>query len=83
MFSFLLIVPIVVFFEKDIWSRAGKTQWSFCLIGAIAATLFCTIIEYLNISNFLKMLLEIAIIIGIIVFFYTRYRSNYKNRTEI
>lgn len=77
-------VLYLIFFRKTDgdWTSAGKARWRYCVVGALATTLFCTPIEYLNISEFLRKLLEIAISIGIAVYFYIKYLNNYKYKTK-
>lgn len=62
------------------WTDAGKARWRYCFVGAIAVAVICTPIEYLNISETLKGLLEVVISIGVAAYFYVKYYERYLQR---
>jgi hypothetical protein len=64
------------------WTKAGKTRWRYCFIGAIAVAFISVPIEYLNIGYFLKTTFEIIIIMVVAYYFYGKYWSECKDTAK-
>ncbi|MFZ3137895.1 MAG: hypothetical protein WA126_10950 [Thermodesulfovibrionales bacterium] len=60
-------VLYLIFFRKTDgdWTKEGKAQWRYCVVGTLAMALISTPIEYLNIPELPKRLLEVVMVLGL------------------
>lgn len=82
--SLLLALRLLkpIYFKKRVgdWSEEGNACWRYCLTGTLVVALVSSLLDHLYIPELLTLLLEVAIVAGVAMYFYVRYQSKFSKR---